>query len=293
MGLKARDVMTTDVATANLDTPTSEIAALLLRRGISAIPIVDAGGAPIGMVSEGDLVGRDDNAREARRDWWLALLAEGNPLHEDFLAGLRTPERRAREIMSAPVATVEEDTPVAEIARLLAAYRIKRVPVVRDGRIVGIVSRADLLRALAAEQPERSAPGGSEPRHDFFSWIDHHFHHGRDSAADQPAIQPSEPAGSEGLRVDDFRALVADFAHHQAQHQDVERRALAEQHRQQAKELIAHHISDENWRSLLHQARLAAEHGEQEFLLLRFPGQLCSDGGRAVNAPDPHWPASR
>ncbi len=288
--MKARDVKTTDDATANPDTPTRDIAALLLRRGISAIPIADAGGAPVGMVSEGDLVGRDDDAREARRDWWLALLAEGNPLHEDFLANLRTPERRAREILSAPVVTVEEDTPVAEIARLLAAYRIKRVPVLRDGRIVGIVSRADLLRALAAEQPERGAPGGPEPRHDLFSWIDHHFHHGRGSAPDQPTIQPSEASGGEGLRVDDFRALVADFAHHQAQHQDVERRALAEQRRQQAKELIEHHISDENWRTLLHQARLAAEHGEQEFLLLRFPGQLCSDGGRAVNAPDPHWP---
>ena len=198
--MKARDVMTTDVAMANPDTPTSEIAALLLRRGISAIPIVDAGGAPIGMVSEGDLVGRDDNAREARRDWWLALLAEGNPLHEDFLANLRTPERRAREIMSAPVVTVEEDTPVAEIARLLAAYRIKRVPVVRDGRMVGIVSRADLLRALAAEQPGRGASGGSEPRHNLFSWIDHRFHHGRGPAPDQPTIQPSEAPGGDGLR---------------------------------------------------------------------------------------------
>jgi len=85
--MKARDVMTTDVAVANPDTPTREIAALLLK-----------------------------NAREARRDWWLALLAEGNPLHEDFLASLRMSESRAREIMSAPVVTVTEDTPVAEIA---------------------------------------------------------------------------------------------------------------------------------------------------------------------------------
>jgi hypothetical protein len=106
--------------------------------------------------------------------------------------------------------TVEEDTPVAEIARLLAAYRIKRVPVVRDGRMVGIVSRADLLRALAAEQPGRGASGCSEPRHNLFSWIDHRFHHGRGPAPDQPTIQPSEAPGGDGLRVDDFRALVAE-----------------------------------------------------------------------------------
>ncbi len=197
--MKARDVMTTDVATANPDTPTRDIAALLLKRGISAVPIVDSGGAPIGMVSEGDLVGRDEAAREARRDWWLTLLAEGNPLHEDFLASLRTPERRAREIMSAPVVTVEEDTPVAEIARLLTAYRIKRVPVVRDGRIVGIASRADLLRALAAESPEGGASGGSEARHDLFSWIDHHFHHDRGSSPNRPTIRTFGAAGRRGI----------------------------------------------------------------------------------------------
>jgi CBS domain-containing protein len=286
--MKARDVMTTDVATANPDTPTRDIAALLLRRGISAVPIVDSGGGPIGMVSEGDLVGRDQSVREARRDWWLALLAEGNALHDDFLASLRSPERLAHEIMSAPVVTVDEDTPVSEIARLLATYRIKRVPVVRDGRIVGIVSRADLLRVLAA-QPEPSAAGGGGPRHDLLSWIDHHFHNDRGPATDQRS-QPSESPGGEGLQVGDFRALAADFAHHQAQRRDAERHALAERRRQQAKELIDCHISDENWRALLHQARQEAERGEREFMLLRFPGQLCSDGGRAVNAPDRSWP---
>ena len=288
--MRAGDVMTQDVAVCNPDTPTRDIAALLLRRGVSAVPVVDAGGAPIGMVSEGDLVGRDETAREARRDWWLALLAEGNPLHNDFIASLRSPERRAREVMSAPVVTVEEDTPVGEIARLLTALRIKRVPVVRDGHIVGIVSRADLLRALAEEQPAAVAPAGSGLRHDLFSWVDQHFHHDRPPAADHPKSPPSPRSGDPGPRVDDFRALVTDFSHQLQQHRDAERHALAEQRRQQAKELIDRHISEENWRALLHQARQAAEHGEQEFLLLRFPAQLCSDGGRAVNAPDPAWP---
>ena len=163
--MKARDVMTTDVAMANPDTPTRDIAALLLRRGISAVPIVDAGGAPIGMVSEGDLVGRDENAREARRDWWLALLAEGNPLHEDFLASLRTPERRAREIMSAPVVTVEEDTPVAEIARLLAALSHQacpggaRWPHRRHRQPRRSVARSRRRSSRNAARPEAPSPG--------------------------------------------------------------------------------------------------------------------------------------
>jgi CBS domain-containing protein len=159
--MKARDVMTDAVVSVRPDTPASQVARLLLDKGISAVPVIDSDGAPIGMVSEGDLIGRDETAREARRDWWLQLLAEGETLSAEFLASLRSPERTAGDVMSAPLVTVGEETDVGEIARLLAAHRIKRVPVVRDDRIIGIVSRADLLRALAAEQPRPAAPKGT------------------------------------------------------------------------------------------------------------------------------------
>jgi CBS domain-containing protein len=101
------------------------------------------------MVSEGDLIGRDDSDREARLDWWLTLLAEGETLNPAFLASIHSPERRARDVMTAPVVTIGEETEIDEVARLLTAHRIKPVPVLHDGRIVGIVSRADLVRALA------------------------------------------------------------------------------------------------------------------------------------------------
>jgi CBS domain-containing protein len=153
--MKAHDVMTDAVVSVRPDTPTSQVARLLLDNGISAVPVVDSDGSLLGMVSEGDLIGRDEAARKARRDWWLELLAEGETLNAEFLASLRAPKRTAREIMSTPVVTVSEETEVGEIARLLAAHRIKRVPVVRDGRIIGIVSRADLLRALAGHSPVR------------------------------------------------------------------------------------------------------------------------------------------
>jgi CBS domain-containing protein len=285
----ARDVMTTDVVSARSDTPTGKIAELLLSRGISAVPIVDSGGAPIGMVSEGDLVGRDEKDREARRDWWLTLLAEGTPLSADFLASLRHPQSTAREIMSAPVVTIEEDTPVAEIARLLAAYRIKRVPVVRDGQIVGIVSRADLLRALAAQAPESAAPDTGGLVRNVVDTIDRYFKHKHPSVPDHPPDRPSQPAGEDGLTVENFRHLLADFEHGRAAHQDEVRRAAAEQRRQKTKELIDRHISDGNWRAILHQARQAAEHGQREIMLFGFPSQLCSDGGRAINALEPDW----
>ena len=289
--------MTPEVATVGPDTPTSKIAELLLGKQISAAPVVDGSGAPIGMVSEGDLIGRDESDREARRDWWLALLAQGTALSPDFLASLKSPERTARDVMSAPVVTVDEGTDVGEIARLLASYRIKRVPVVRDGHIVGIVSRADLLRALAAEEAEATASEARTPEHGMLDgisdWVEHveeRFLHEHGAAAGHPSVPPSAAAGGERLSADDFRGLVADFGSREAEHQDEARRAAAQQRRQRAKELIDRHISDENWRALVHSARQAAEHGQKEWMLLQLPSQALSDGGRAVNAPLPDWP---
>jgi CBS domain-containing protein len=149
--MKAREVMTTAVVSIPPDTTTREAAQILRDRGISAAPVVDSTGKLIGMLSEGDLIGRDDGDREARRDWWLTLLAEGEALNPDFLASLHSPVTRAREVMTSPVITVSEEADIREIARLLIHHRIKRVPVLRDGRTVGIVSRADLVRALAAD----------------------------------------------------------------------------------------------------------------------------------------------
>ena len=157
--MQAREFMTKDPITVSADTPTPEIARLLLAHGISAAPVVGDGGIPIGMVSEGDLLGRGDADRQARRDWWLTLLAEGEALHPEFLATLRNPQLTAREVMSAPVVRITETTEAPEIARLLEKYRIKRVPVVRDDRIVGIVSRADLLRAFTAEHSAQHGSG--------------------------------------------------------------------------------------------------------------------------------------
>ena len=150
--MNAREVMTSPVISAAGNTPVRDIAELLLKNHISAVPILDGDGAPIGMVSEGDLVGRDETESDARREWWLMLLAEGESLGDDFLSELRRSERVASDIMAKPVITVGEDTDTGEIARLLHAYRIKRVPVVRNGQVIGIVSRENLLRTLVSAE---------------------------------------------------------------------------------------------------------------------------------------------
>lgn len=106
--MKARDIMTSAVISVSPDTPIGEVATVLRTHGISAVPVVDGTGAAIGMLSEGDLIGRDEPDREARRDWWLTLLAERETLNADFLASLRAPERQARDVMTSPLVTVDE-----------------------------------------------------------------------------------------------------------------------------------------------------------------------------------------
>jgi CBS domain-containing protein len=290
--MNASDVMTRDVVSVSPDTPTNEIAKLLLDKGISAVPVVDGTGAPVGMVSEGDLIGRTATDREARHDWWLTLLAEGETLSSDFLTSLRARDRTAGTIMAAPVITVGENTEIGEIARLLAAYRIKRVPVVRDGRIVGIVSRADLLQAVASAQPKPSPRPGGGLLAGALAGLDEHFLHWGHSGDESGSHERPREANETGLMVTDFQHLVTDSKHKDVQHRDELRRAAAEKRQHTVAELIEHHISDTSWRSLLHQAREAAEHGQQELVLLRFPSELCSDGGRAINITEPTWPST-
>ena len=152
--MNASDVMTTSVLSVGPETPTRAVAKLLLEKSISAVPVVDATGAAVGMVSEGDLVQWEIKRREPFRDWWLEMLAEGENLATEFLDYLRAADRPVCEVMRTPVVAVAEDTPIQVIAKILQEHGIKRVPVLRDGRVVGIVSRGDLVRALA-QGPKR------------------------------------------------------------------------------------------------------------------------------------------
>lgn len=144
--------MTTSVVSVSPSTTIRQTAAILLANGISAVPVIDASGTLVGMVSEGDLVDGAERSRAIRRDWWLEMLAEGTTLSQVFANYVRSPDRPIRDVMVAPVTSVAEDAPVEDIAALLDTQRIKRVPVMRNGRVVGIVSRADLLRTLARER---------------------------------------------------------------------------------------------------------------------------------------------
>ena len=152
--MNARDVMSKPVVTVHPDVPTREIARLLLDKHISAVPVVDNDGAAVGIVSEGDLIRPERAARTAWWQSWLEILSEGEPLAPQLLAWLHSQNHTARAVMSAPAITVSEDAELGEIARVLVTHQIKRVPVVRDGRVTGIIARDDLLRALTASKAD-------------------------------------------------------------------------------------------------------------------------------------------
>ncbi|MFZ3359768.1 MAG: CBS domain-containing protein [Xanthobacteraceae bacterium] len=287
--VRAGEIMTRDIVSVYPDAPIRAIARLMLDKGISAVPVVDSTGAPLGIVSEGDLIGRADSDREARKDWWLSMLAEGEALNPDFLTNLRASERIARDVMSGPVVTVAENTEASEIGRLLQSYRIKRVPVVRDGRVVGIVSRADLLRSLAGrQQPTPSHKDGYLAG--AIAGLDERFFHHRQT--EQPVRSPPPEPDDGGVKAADFQRLVEDFERRETVHREEVQRAAAALRRRHVVEIIDDHISNDRWRALVHQARQAAENGEKEFMMFRFPSQVCSDGGRAINVTEPGWPAT-
>jgi CBS domain-containing protein len=151
--------MTTNVVTVQPDTGVPEIARLLLKHRISAVPVVDADRRVLGIVSEGDLMRRAETDTESRHSWWLEAIFTTQDRAEEYI---KTHGRKAGDLMTRDVVGVTEDTPLYEIAGLLEKHHIKRVPVTRDGRLIGIVSRANLLHGLAAKGAESTGPSSSD-----------------------------------------------------------------------------------------------------------------------------------
>lgn len=186
--------------------------------------------------------------------------------------------------MTAPVMTVSEETDLTEIGKILTSLQIKRVPVVREGRLRGIVSRADLIRAFAKLRPTHPQGEG------LFGWTLHFDPFGQHAEETVETTEEKPLADDPELSATDFRHLVANAASKKVHQQEAQRHAAEEARSSTIKELVDHHVSDDRWRAILHQARAAAERGERELLLLQFPAQLCSDGGRAINVAEPEWP---
>src|SRR5271166_3644258 len=164
--MRAMDVMTTHVITVGPDTSVQEVAKILSERSISGVPVVDAENRLIGIVSEGDLLHRVETGTERRvqrrrRSWWLDTIGSDEELARQYI---KSHGRTAKDVMTREVISVSDTTELADIAMLLETKRIKRVPVLRDGKLVGIVSRANLVRALAVTKSDPVIDADSDDR---------------------------------------------------------------------------------------------------------------------------------
>jgi CBS domain-containing protein len=160
--LKASDIMTRKVVTVGPEDRVKDIAGVLSAHAVSAVPVCDVAGHLLGIVSEGDLMLAFGSAKRIQRAWWLGLLAEGNELAPDFVEYLKTDRRPARDIMTSPAVTASEDTSVSDLADLMISHRIKRVPIMRTGALVGVVARADIVRTLV-DRAAKLTGNGTDP----------------------------------------------------------------------------------------------------------------------------------
>jgi CBS domain-containing protein len=144
----AQDIMTRTVAAVHADTPLAEAVALLVDRAISGLPVVDSNAHLVGMLTEGDLLRRNEVDTEPHHSGWYGLLLGPGHLATEYV---RARGRAVRDVMTENPVSVTEETPLADVVKLMEKRHFKRVPVVRDGALVGVVSRADIMRLLAGK----------------------------------------------------------------------------------------------------------------------------------------------
>ena len=144
--MKAEDVMTQHVVSVGPNDTVSRAVRLMLQNDISGLPVLAADGTLVGMITEGDLLRRAETATQRRRPRWLEFFSGPGQLAEEYV---HTHGRKVSELMTNDPVTVTEATPLEQVVTLMEKRRIKRLPVIRNGKVVGIVSRANLLHALA------------------------------------------------------------------------------------------------------------------------------------------------
>jgi CBS domain-containing protein len=149
--MKARDVMVSPVITVGENETVRNVAELLIAKRISAVPVVDGAGKLVGIVTEADLMRRAETETERSYPWWLSLLTSDRAVAADYV---RSHAVKIKDLMTREVRTAAPETPLYEIAELFEKYHIRRVPIISgDGNLVGIVSRANIIQAIASARP--------------------------------------------------------------------------------------------------------------------------------------------
>ncbi len=156
-----KDIMTPTVFSVGPDMGVGEIAELLMEKKISAVPVLSEDGGLLGVVSEGDLIRRLSADADEDRPWWVLKMASRAEEAREFI---KAHGRTAEDVMTRNVVTLSEDMDLSEAAHELESNRIKRAPVVQDGKVVGIVSRSNLLQAVAGKKAETTSSPASSDR---------------------------------------------------------------------------------------------------------------------------------
>jgi CBS-domain-containing membrane protein len=159
LAMKAKDIMTRDVVTVVPQSSVHEVAALLVKHRISGIPVTAPDGRLLGLVSEGDLVERAEVDADPKGKWWLEGFSDTEALANRYARAHGT---TAAAVMTRRIATVGPDADLADVAHILQAHHIKRVPVVQDGKLLGIITRSDIVRAVS----DAARPADSTKRTD-------------------------------------------------------------------------------------------------------------------------------
>ncbi len=161
--MRAEDVMTPCVVTISSDSTVFDAAEILVSMHISALPVVDGSGQMVGIVSEADLMRRPEIGTTPRHSWLSRMLADGGKSAAEYVS---FHSRRVADVMTKKVISVQRDASLGEIAETMAKHKVKRVPVLRDGLVVCIVSRSNLLQALMSRETanDSAAPSDDELR---------------------------------------------------------------------------------------------------------------------------------
>lgn len=157
--MKARDVMTCHAISVTPDLAVQAIANTLVKNGISAVPVVGLDGRLLGIVSEGDLMRRVETGTLRQRSWWLEMMMSGRSLAEEFV---KTHGLKAKDVMTTDVVTATPEATLREIADKMERHGVKRIPIVEGGCVVGVVSRANLVQAVASGMSDVAAQDADE-----------------------------------------------------------------------------------------------------------------------------------
>lgn len=262
----ACDLMRRGLVYVTADADLDYVAKALAELPMGVVAVVDDNLTPIEIVTRSNL----EKARPP-------IPADLGPIPEFLLRNrprnlpFRGNGKALTEIMTAPPIFVPSEARLAEVEKVMDEHRLKRMPVVEGHKLVGVLLRREVAQAMSRGRGDATAAA---------------------LAKDETILKlaPPEQDFCAVATASDFRGLVA--AHERAL--DAERvehhRAAMALREQRIRDLAAQRLTDGAWRDMLAKARAAAANGLTESMLIRFPAQLCTDGGRAINAPDPHWP---